>query len=259
MGHNRSVVTRRAFTLIELLVVIAIIAILAAILFPVFAKAKESAKKTSCLSNLKQLGTAFALYQADEDDAYPNTGESNLWGGRRFRWPLMPYLALAMKQNGTPNKASSSSPLLYCPSDASRLGYDDTSYAYAATFYRPYEVLRTLNLQQLNSGTGCAGAANAGKCVTYTGTNVEFPSTKVMLFEWVNAHGYVGRPAGPWGNGNYTVPGWIPGPDRWEGSRNLAFADYHAKFIPASRQVASHLDTPDPNVTPNGIAGTDLR
>ncbi|RYG30768.1 prepilin-type N-terminal cleavage/methylation domain-containing protein [bacterium] len=60
--------TRRAFTLIELLVVIAIIAILAAILFPVFAQAKEAAKKTSCLSNDKQMGTALFLYAGDSDD-----------------------------------------------------------------------------------------------------------------------------------------------------------------------------------------------
>lgn len=55
----------RAFTLIELLVVIAIIAILAAILFPVFAQAREQARKISCLSNIKQLGTAIAMYTQD--------------------------------------------------------------------------------------------------------------------------------------------------------------------------------------------------
>ncbi len=64
---------RRAFTLIELLVVIAIIAILAAILFPVFAQAKEAAKKTSCLSDSKQIGMAEQIYLADVDDTYPIT------------------------------------------------------------------------------------------------------------------------------------------------------------------------------------------
>lgn len=59
---------KKAFTLIELLVVIAIIAILAAILFPVFAQAKEAAKKTSCLSNDKQMATALFMYAGDNDD-----------------------------------------------------------------------------------------------------------------------------------------------------------------------------------------------
>lgn len=64
---------KKAFTLIELLVVIAIIAILAAILFPVFAQAKEAAKKTSCLSNLKNVGTAIYLYAGDNDDTMCQT------------------------------------------------------------------------------------------------------------------------------------------------------------------------------------------
>lgn len=82
---------KNAFTLIELLVVIAIIAILAAILFPVFARAKEAAKKTTCLSNLKQQGIGMELYLADYDDRLPDRRDlkSSLPGGYRpwTTWP----------------------------------------------------------------------------------------------------------------------------------------------------------------------------
>ncbi|BDI29839.1 hypothetical protein CCAX7_18900 [Capsulimonas corticalis] len=72
MKHSRP--TLRGFTLIELLVVIAIIAILAAILFPVFAKAREKARQTACISNTKQLGLAFVQYVQDNDEALPASG-----------------------------------------------------------------------------------------------------------------------------------------------------------------------------------------
>src|SRR5579862_3735544 len=63
--------SHKAFTLIELLVVIAIIAILAAILFPVFAQAKAAAKKVQCLSNGRQIGMGLMMYMSDYDDRYP--------------------------------------------------------------------------------------------------------------------------------------------------------------------------------------------
>jgi prepilin-type N-terminal cleavage/methylation domain-containing protein/prepilin-type processing-associated H-X9-DG protein len=69
----------RGFTLIELLVVIAIIAILAAILFPVFAQARDKARATSCLSNLKQAGTAWMMYTQDYDEAFPQSQPLNSW------------------------------------------------------------------------------------------------------------------------------------------------------------------------------------
>jgi prepilin-type N-terminal cleavage/methylation domain-containing protein/prepilin-type processing-associated H-X9-DG protein len=86
----------RAFTLIELLVVIAIIAILAAILFPVFAQAKQAAKKTQSLSNIKQLGLASLMYGNDFDDTFCAQGEpgpANGWGWQ-MTWIMhtIPYM-----------------------------------------------------------------------------------------------------------------------------------------------------------------------
>ena len=89
---------KRAFTLIELLVVIAIIAILAAILFPVFAQAKEAAKKTSDLSNVKQHALGIVMYASDSDDTFPRTvytSDINLWGWQTphtWREAILPYL-----------------------------------------------------------------------------------------------------------------------------------------------------------------------
>lgn len=95
---------RKAFTLIELLVVIAIIAILAAILFPVFAQARDAAKATTCLSNQRQLGLAILLYADDFEQVLPMDSHS---GGSRHSWlvTLQPY---------------SKGRLVYrCPSDSS--------------------------------------------------------------------------------------------------------------------------------------------
>jgi len=118
---------RRAFTLIELLVVIAIIAILAAILFPVFAQARDKARATACLSNGRQIGTAISMYVQDNDETFywqkdwdeeANVG-GGPWGNSYYtyvRWPVvhLPYL----KNYG----------VFQCPSDKDRnRGYQATS------------------------------------------------------------------------------------------------------------------------------------
>jgi len=83
--------TRKGFTLIELLVVIAIIAILAAVLFPVFAKAREKARQTSCINNCKQLGLAFMQYVQDNDEKFP----SSINYGSDWAFNIYPYVKSA--------------------------------------------------------------------------------------------------------------------------------------------------------------------
>ena len=98
---------RKGFTLIELLVVIAIIAILAAILFPVFARAREKARQTSCLSNVKQIALAVDMYTTDYDEAYPMS--IFLSGGRAYAFyhAIMPYMKNAQ--------------IMHCPSEQNRI------------------------------------------------------------------------------------------------------------------------------------------
>lgn len=99
----------RGFTLIELLVVIAIIAILAAIIFPVFARAREKARQTACVSNLKQIGTALTMYTADYDGTYTR-GQYWPWTGE-YTWinAVEPYVK---NEN-----------IFRCPSARGALGY----------------------------------------------------------------------------------------------------------------------------------------
>ena len=102
--------TRRGFTLIELLVVIAIIAILAAILFPVFARAREKARQTSCLSNVKQLVLGQLMYAQDYDDMFPRfqVVAANVTLGEPWWEAVQPYVK--------------NEQLIKCPSDVGAAG-----------------------------------------------------------------------------------------------------------------------------------------
>lgn len=124
----RSSRPQAGFTLIELLVVVAIIAILAAILFPVFARARENARRASCQSNLKQIGLGILQYTADYDEKMPITvspvttdapanypvkaGEASHWGWLEI---IQPYLKSTQIYN--------------CPGNAQAQKYNYTSYA----------------------------------------------------------------------------------------------------------------------------------
>jgi prepilin-type N-terminal cleavage/methylation domain-containing protein/prepilin-type processing-associated H-X9-DG protein len=172
-----SAVRKRGFTLIELLVVIAIIALLAAILFPVFARAREAAKKSSCQSNLHQLGLAVAQYQNDFDSTYPFIQADENWN---HAWPvtLQPYIKNLQ--------------VFFCPSDGQAglpspvktdsgggPGWAGTQISYAANaIYSD-----TPSFGQANNGVFNLMASSFSNPGTITESKVNFPSSTVMIAE----------------------------------------------------------------------------
>jgi prepilin-type N-terminal cleavage/methylation domain-containing protein/prepilin-type processing-associated H-X9-DG protein len=131
MFHRRP--QRRGFTLIELLVVIAIIAILAAILFPVFAQAREKARTASCMSNCKQLGLAVQMYSNDYDESLPYSG---VYGAqhplfRQYDWALWVVLLNPYIKNFQIWQCPSGKPsVIGPPTDRLKVNYGYNEYLF---------------------------------------------------------------------------------------------------------------------------------
>lgn len=126
---------RRGFTLIELLVVIAIIAILAAILFPVFAQARAKARQTSCLSNEKQLGLSIMQYYQDYDEAGPvvrafTTGYASI-AGDPWDIRISPYIGQRVASKGAPG-------IFACPDDSVERFNGESVRSYAINALYPW-------------------------------------------------------------------------------------------------------------------------
>ncbi len=254
---NQKTLRNRAFTLIELLVVIAIIAILAAILFPVFAQAKASAKKISSLSNQKQIGTAAQIYAGDYDDrlaetgwngvcSFPGTTQANndQWSGvHPFPTALLPYTKSKeiMQDPADPDKGVFGKPGEYCFEALflnAGIGYpgiaeDDfgnaLARAYPVSYAGNYPLMPSYNPARMGGWSG-----ERGRDIT----TVPSPANTFYLSEVGSA-----RTSGLNFAGWYTAPGYGltgDGSGRWErgdrhtGGRNFTFVDGHSKYYKAT-------------------------
>jgi prepilin-type N-terminal cleavage/methylation domain-containing protein/prepilin-type processing-associated H-X9-DG protein len=214
---------RKGFTLIELLVVIAIIAILAAILFPVFAKAREKARQTSCLSNVKQIALGLNMYAQDYDETYPTSWVQNpepvccltLWD------LIQPYVGNAQIRG--------------CPSSKFRYGYNRVAIhaVYCAPVLRMAQVKFPADLIMIadaNADRNCLGPAGIG-CGGTSDLGV--------------ANTCCSADPGP-------SPGCRAGVgDPHNGGANLGFADGHSKWKLASAVFRTHRQW-DSNGDPAG-------
>jgi prepilin-type N-terminal cleavage/methylation domain-containing protein/prepilin-type processing-associated H-X9-DG protein len=225
---------QQGFTLIELLVVIAIIAILAAILFPVFAKAREKARQTSCASNEKQLGLGFLQYMQDYDEKVPlwisGTGElrGDGWAGR-----IYPYVK--------------SKEVYHCPDDSSVL---NVSYMFNSAF------AYYLSLSTIPSWNAPASTVMLAEVANSSPTPYDF----TQLNEAVSPRMYMdvggpdaNGPAGPFKGAEGTMGGrafnsyWTTDTQgRHTDGSNFLLCDGHVKWLRAS-QVSDGYAPPAPN------------
>jgi prepilin-type N-terminal cleavage/methylation domain-containing protein len=227
---------RLGFTLIELLVVIAIIAILAAILFPVFAQARERARAISCLSNTKQLGLSEMMYVQDYDEVFwscpwPGGGQANVGnpadGGTTF-WSdlLMPYI----KNTG----------LFSCPSNS------DTLMG-TANYFPPAVPQDSTHYYRVAYGYGENGPHGDQFRGPYGLAELQKPAQIALLGDAITAWNFLNcqpdpdkasNPVGSRGSFYWTrgINGWaFYGKPRHFDGINFIFADGHSKFGKASQ------------------------
>lgn len=267
---NRFTSRRSAgFTLIELLVVIAIIAILAAILFPVFAQAREKARQTSCLSNTKQLGLSAMMYVQDYDELYPpafgsrspvgaTSPDSNPWGWQ-FRNPApndwstgLSATTKRMAQSSYINVLNpyiKSAGLWACPSGIEKQAYDGSTAILNGKVKEPIAVsyqynglLQSSSLAAVIMPTEVPMFTELFGKVKYVGASLASP----FLICNDGAAPCVYKPANDscesdtsnGANSNSFVPSgssWVH-----NGGQNWVFADGHAKFRKLGAQHAPY-------------------
>jgi len=216
---------RKGFTLIELLVVIAIIAILAAILFPVFARAREKARQTSCLSNLKQLGLALMMYTQDYDETYVTSvySESRQDPAGPF-WAscLYPYV--------------NNYQIYLCPTGGGRSGKQSFVYNNWTFPLRPAYGWNT-NL----AGLSMAAVQKPADVVAIGECSHQVFASQPGRIAWANSNDKVAFGAGdPWPNGdtNYMKDQY----SRHNGGENHAYADGHAKWSSSQATYSAGWD-----------------